>query len=320
VFVISDIFDLARIGRFRRVDWSENLLCGVAAHGVETLGYQAAARWLLDATRQSGLVGEMEYAGYDRLGEGRTRNIQVASFEKLARGELRGAKDTVGLLLHGEREATGCQRGSLLVGGIASERPRRRAGPNGSKPIVDYPYRPFDADFCFPASDRALAIASALLRQSAELMDAEYGYYFVMDEMSGPSTYARGMAAPLDWSQATMAKTNEVSAWYYFVMEGRLWTDPWPLLRDLFELNLISERHTSVQVDGLGYLTDWIRAQPGRGTLEDIGRGRLIWRLSSAEMFNTRPLLNAAGLLFSCQERVYRDLTPNFRDAWETPP
>ena len=33
-------------------------------------------------------------------------------------------------------------------------------------------------------------------------------------------------------------------------------------------------------------------------------------------MHNTRPLLSAAGLLFSCQDRVYRDLTPNFRETW----
>jgi len=317
--VTSDIFDLARIGRFRRVDWKENLLCGVAIHGTETLGYQVAAAWLLEATRLCGLMEEMEYAGYDLLGEKRTRPIKVGSFDRLARGELRGAKNAVGLLLRGERDASGCQRGSLLVGGVSSEWPRRRPGRNGPEPIVDYPYRAFDADFCFPAGERPLDIASTLLRRSAELMAAEYGYWFAMDEMCGPTGYAWGYAAPLDWSRTTMAKTDEVSDWHEFVADGRLWIEKRPLLRDIFEVNLISERHTSVRIDGLGYLTDWIRAHPGRGELEDIGRGRMLWTLTSAEMFNIRPLLNDAGLLFSCQERIYRDLTPNFRDSWAPP-
>jgi hypothetical protein len=88
------------------------------------------------------------------------------------------------------------------------------------------------------------------------------------------------------------------------------------MLRDLFEVNLVSERHTSVRIDGLGYLADWIGALPGRGNLEEIGRGRGLWTLTSAEISNIRPLLNEAGLLFSCPERVYRDLTPNFRERW----
>jgi hypothetical protein len=316
MFVTSDVFDLARIARFRRVPWRENLLCGVAIHGTEARGPQAAARWLLEATRQCGLVGEMEYAGYDRLGERRTRPIKVASFERLARGELQGARHAAGLLLRGERDVSGSERGSLLIGGETSESPRRRRGLQGTEMIANYPYRAFDADFCFPTGDWPRDTASELLRGSVELMDAEYGYCFVMDDMCGPTGYSWGIAAPLDWSRSTMAQTDEVSAWREFVAEGRLWTGKWPLLRDLFEVNLISERHTSAPIDGFGYLTDWIRAQPGRGALEAIGRGRLLWTLTSAEMFNARPLLNDAGLLFSCRERVYRDLTPNFRESW----
>jgi hypothetical protein len=319
MFVTSDVFDLARIARFRRVHWKENLICGVAIHGAETRGYQSAAAWLLDGARLCGLMGEMKWAGYNVPDAKRTRSIKVSSFERLARGELKGACNATGLLLEGEREATGCQRGALLFGGEASTKRRRKRGPNGPEPIADHPYRPFDADFCFPLNQQPRETAAELLRRSVELTDADYGYHFVMDDMCGPTTYAWGIAAPLDWSQPTMAKTREVSEWREFVAEGRLWTGKWPAFRDLFEVNLISERHTSVPIEGLGYLTDWIRAQPARGELEDIGRGRMLWRLTSAEILNVRPLLDGAGVLFSCPERVYRDLTPNFRDSWKLP-
>ena len=57
--VISDIFDLAQMGRRRKVDWRENLVCGVAAHGTATRGYLAAARWLIEATELSGIAGDI---------------------------------------------------------------------------------------------------------------------------------------------------------------------------------------------------------------------------------------------------------------------
>jgi hypothetical protein len=79
------------------------------------------------------------------------------------------------------------------------------------------------------------------------------------------------------------------------------------MFRDLFQVNLLSERHRSALVDGVGLL-HWIAAQSGRGRLDDIGQGRWLWTLTDAQMVAARPLLNAAGLLLSCRPRVYRDL------------
>jgi hypothetical protein len=111
----------------------------------------------------------------------------------------------------------------------------------------------------------------------------------------------------LDYSPLAREETEEIGGWADFADEG-LWTGKWPLLRDLFEVNLLSERHTSAPVEGLGYLTEWICGQPGRGRLQDLGKGRVLWILTDAEIFNVRPLLNQAGLLLSCRNRVYRDL------------
>jgi hypothetical protein len=116
------------------------------------------------------------------------------------------------------------------------------------------------------------------------------------------------MGSGLEFTETRRRDSEEIGGWRDFVREGRLWTGPWPLLRDLFQVNLISKRHTSLPIEGLGYLTDWIGARPGRGRLEDVGEGRWLWILTDAELFDTRPLLYEAGLLFSYQKRVYRDL------------
>jgi hypothetical protein len=308
MFVTSDIFDLRHIGNFRKFEWRENLLCGVVVYGTQWRGYQADAAFLLEASRRRGLLQEMKYAGYDRPSENRTRNIAPKSFERLVRGELAGAKTATGLLFRGERPTVGAQDGDIDFGGDSCAGPRYRRTVNGPVLIVDYPYRAFETDFLFPLTDAPAEDASELLRLAVDLLDAEYGYYFVRDQLCFPMGYAHGLSAPLDWGPLSFKEGEEVSGWRDFEREGSLWTGAWPLLRDLFQVNLLSDRHTSVAIEGLGYLAEWIVARPGRGRLDDLGRGRLLWTLTDAEMFNVRPLLNRAGLLFSCRDRVYRDL------------
>ena len=124
------------------------------------------------------------------------------------------------------------------------------------------------------------------------------------------------MAWVLVWtSKFSRAESDEIGHWGIFVDEGRNWTGKWPIFRDLFQVNLLSARHTSTPIEGLGYLHEWILARPGRGRLEDIGQGRLLWVLTDAEIVDVRPLLNDAGVLFSCRERVYRDLPQGAADA-----
>jgi hypothetical protein len=112
----------------------------------------------------------------------------------------------------------------------------------------------------------------------------------------------------LDYKALSREDAGEIGGWARFAGDGKLWSGEWPLLRDLFQVNLLSERHTSTPVEGLGLLTEWIISQLGRGRLEDVGQGRVLWILTDAEMFYVRPLLNRAGLLLSCRDRVYRDL------------
>jgi len=305
--VTSDIFDLETIARWRKVEWRECLLGGVGIYGTRWPGHQAVARFMFEAASFCGVLGEMKYAGYNVVGERRTRSIKPESFPRLLRSELKGAVNATGVLFVGEHPAPGIEGSFAYVGGEANGSRRVVRTLHGPKPAEGEPYYPLRADFIFPLTNDPADTASELFRMAAELLDAEYGYYFVRDELCFPGGYVGGFSAPLDYKALEDRDAAEIGGWADFV-RGPLWTGPWPKLRDLYEVNLLSERHTARPVEGLGYLAEWIEARPGRGRLTDIGKGRLLWTLTDAELFNTRPLLNEAGLLVSCYERVYRNL------------
>jgi hypothetical protein len=307
MFVTSDIFDLQAIGRWRGFDWRENLVAGVEVHGASWRGYEAGAAFLLEATRRCGLLSEMKWAGYNRPGDRRTNNIKPASFARLAQGALSGAKTADSVLFRGDVSAPGSRLGEVLVGGQAGATPPRV--PLAYEPTARR-YHPFSADFIFPALATSEAKAAELLRLAVEMLDAEYGYYFVRDDLCGPWVYAAGIGTPLDYSDLNYEDDKEIWRWRQYVKSGRLWSAEYPLLRDLYQINLISERHKIVETAGLSRLIDWIEARSDRGRLDELGRGRWLWALTDEEIFNVRPLLNQAGLLKSCRDRVYRDLHP----------
>ncbi len=308
MFVTSDIFDHPTIGRFRGFEWQENLLGGIDVHGTNWPGYRAGAQFILEAVRRSGILQDITHAGYNLPGERRTRPILPKSFHRLALGDLSGAKEASSVLLHGGRPAAGTQNEELWFGGQAGSI-RRRRGPTGPIPLSGPPWR-YTTNLVWPLDEDPVNLASDLFRLAVDIMGAEYGYHFVRDELGGPILYTHGIVAPLDYKPRYDADAEEIGEWADVVSDGRLWAGPWPLLRDLFQVNLLSERHFAIPVGELGHLNLWIAAQPGRGQLESIGQGRWLWTLTDAEMVHVRPQLNAAGLLVSCLPRIYRDL-PN---------
>ncbi len=74
-----------------------------------------------------------------------------------------------------------------------------------------------------------------------------------------------------------------------------------------YAVNLIAEDRAAELVEGTR-LDRWIGDKPGRGRLDVIGGDRKLWSLSDQELFDVRPVLNAAGLLLSGPNRIYRDL------------
>ena len=305
MFVTSDIFDIKSMRRAQRIGWRENLVGGIDVHGVEWPGYEVAARFMREAAKRCGFE-EMHYAGYNRPGEWRTRAIAPKSFERLAQGLLSGAKDAKSVLLKCQREALGAEHSVLYFGGVAGSIRQRRGYP---KPVtVPGPPWRFHARFNFPVEEHPVQIASDLMQLSVDILGAEYGYYFVRDAFCGPEGYMCGMATLLDGSALADDDAHEIQNWAYAVGEGILWSRGGPMFRDLFQINLLSERHRSRPIDGRLDLIRWIVTQPGRGVVQDIGRGRWLWILTDGEMVDVRPVLCKAGFLFSCHDRVYRDL------------
>jgi hypothetical protein len=305
MFVTSDIFDLKKIARGRPTpfDWSENLMCGVAVHGALWPGHEAGAVFLLEAAKRLGLFDSMQYANYGFAETARGGMIKPKSFERLARGELSGAKGALDLLLKGLRPTSGSRNGTVLVGGEVSGTNQADYHKDGAYKVTRVLPRSLLAYFIFPLNERPIEAVCELFELAVNLLKAEYGYYYVRDEFCLPGGYPCGIAPSLDHR----GLEEEIGGWADFYDE-KLWSGRSPLLRDLFQVNLLSERHAATPIEGLGYLTEWISAEPRRGRLDDIGRGRLLWTLTDAEMFNVRPILNEAGLLFSCRDRVYRDL------------
>ncbi|HEY2708497.1 MAG TPA: hypothetical protein VGI95_10625 [Caulobacteraceae bacterium] len=273
-------------------------MCGVAVFGVGYRRIEAVASFLQEAANLCGLLEEMKWAAYQPRINERERPILPKSFAKLAIGELKGAKDAAWAVLRGSRSADGADLGAVLFGG---------QGRVAQIPQPQ-PFPSFDADFIFPLAERPTVTAKTLFRLAHEILEPEYGYYFIRDELCAPNMYNEGGHAPLDYGSLDDEDAAEIAQWRDYVSSAGLWTGEQPQLRDLFEINLLSERHLAVPTERLGLLGDWIVSGAGRGRLEGIGEGRALWVLTDAEMYETRPVLSRAGLLKSARPRYYRDL------------
>ncbi|QUD87782.1 hypothetical protein [Phenylobacterium montanum] len=306
MFVTSDIFDLRQIGWALDVDWRENLICGVDVHGSVWPGIEPAAEFMVAAAKKCGLFEEIRYASYHVPGEDRSRLIKPKSFEKIARGGLQGALGANGLMLDGFREAVGAERNRIAFGGDATGwAPWDRRDYVGEPPAGRQ--RSLHAHFLFPVQGDPLAVSSELLRLAATSMGAEYGYVFIRDALCRPRGYPMDSSVPPYFAPRGQVCRSEMDNWWGYATR-RFWEEKHPLLRDLCQQNLLCERHLSAPVLSFGQLGCWINCEPGRGRLENLGEGRMLWSLTDAEMVAARPILNEAGLLLSCPERVYRDL------------
>ena len=195
---------------------------------------------------------------------------------------------------------------NVEYGGYLDATPRYTSA--GDK-APSYPYRAFDGDFAFPLDGPGLGRAEAVLRLAAEILQADYGYYFVRDVLAGANFYARAMPAKtLGPGRLARADKMEAELWRKFVGEGELWTGPWPQLRDIFAVNLLSTRHMTDYIEPIGYLDEWITAEPGRGRLREAAEGKVLWTLTDAEIHAVRPVLWDSVSMRSCMPRVYRDL------------
>ena len=308
MFVTSDIFDLEQIAsNWGIAGWRERLVGGIAIHGTQWPGGEAAARFLIEAAKVCGLQDQLSVAGYAIQWGEPPEHLDFAGLADLARGALPGASQATSVYLEGSQGSVNTHD-YVRYGGWLDAAPRMQDAP-GNAAIPNYPYRAFDGDFRFPLDGPGLGRAETLLRLAAEILQADYGYFFVRDVLAGANFYARAQPAKaLGRGRLARADELEFKLWRKFVGEGALWTGVWPQPRDIFAVNLLSERHFSGFIEPIGHLDDWITAEPGRGRLTDVGGGRVVWSLTDTEIHAVRPVLWDASVMCSCMPRVYRDL------------
>ncbi len=308
MFVTSDIFDLEQIAsNWGIAGWRERLVGGIAIHGTDWPGAEAAARFLIEAAKVCGLQDQLSVAGYSIQWGEPSEHLDFAGLADLARGALPGASEATSVYLEGSQGSVNTHD-YVRYGGWLDAAPRMLAAP-GNAAVPDYPYRAFDGDFGFPLDGPGLGRAETLLRLAAEILQADYGYFFVRDVLAGADFYARAQPAKaLGRGRLARADAMESELWRKFVLEGELWTGVWPQLRDIFAVNLLSDRHLSADFEPIGHLDDWITAEPGRGRLTYLGNARFLWSLTDSEILAVRPPLWDLALMRSCMPRVYRDL------------
>lgn len=306
MFVTSDIFDLKQIAwSWGIADWRERLVGGIAFHGTQWPGAQAAARFLVEAAKVCDLQDQLPVAGYSTEWGEPSEHLDFGGLVAFASAETAARLEAESVYLVGSQGNLATHDNVQIGGGLDAAPRYSSSGAKGP----DYPYHAFDGDFAFPLGGQGLGRAEALLRLAAEILQADYGYYFVRDILAGAGFYARALPAKaLGSGRLARADKLEAELWRKFVGEGELWTGPWPQLRDVFAVNLLSTRHMTDYIEPIGYLHEWITAEPGRGRLREAADGKVLWTLTDAEIHAVRPVLWDSVSMRSCMPRVYRDL------------
>ena len=298
MYVTSDIYDMERIAPCLDYAWQEVLVAGVGIFGSTWPGPTAAADLLYSAAGVAGLCADMKYGGYDLKGETRTRNINPSNLRRvLKRASAEKLSTITESLLTGHVQRPGA--GSLghtaiLVGGaIAALAPS---------------YGTFGGSFVFPWRESSCEVGAQILRAAAIRAGAGYGYYFVRDDAFFPQGYSAGLAggsAALCVPAEEWRELNAIGEWIKLARAGNHAPGGAWLMRDLYEINLLSARHLEHPICGMN-LRDWIEHRDDAGRLEGIDQDRCLWHIHSAQMGVIRAELIKAGVIVARYPHVYR--------------
>lgn len=292
MFVTSDCHDLEQIALDLPYNWREVLVAGVGCNAPSSPRAERAAQFLQEGARTTSVHQSMQSAGYTLAHERRTRNVKPLSFEATVGRAERAGRLLSAVLYTGVIPIEGAASNNgtgLFVGGEID-------GVNGG---------PLRASFVYPESGNSKNVGQELLRLAARTLGAEYGYYFVRDDALLPRGYALGAIGGLAAMRIeSRIELDEVASWGDLTRE-EYWELSNPPLRDVYEVNLLSDRHLAHCV-GNTSLAEWIQGDVARGSLVELDERRWLWNLSATQIQIVRPELRLAGVLFSRHERVYR--------------
>jgi len=140
-----------------------------------------------------------------------------------------------------------------------------------------------------------------LLDHLAKNVQLKYGIGFFRAFNFGPALYVDGMVAGYGYTKEDHVHTDRIGAWFRERINQRRHLSGY--LRDVYPLNVLSEKHLSALVGGI-QLADWIRGADGRGTLRELADGAWLWRLPMTQVDAVRQNLERAGLLIAYLPRA----------------
>lgn len=301
MLVTSDCHHLEEIAPYLPYEWAEVLVAGVGLYGPRWPSATSASGFLRESARATSVEKALTIGGYTIAGEKRTRNVKASSLEKVVSGAEQKGRSVSAVLLTGVEPRLGAASSggtSLFVGG---EVDASGAGKG-----------PFRGSFAYPEDSASRRLGETILRLAATMLGAGYGFYFVRDDALLPRGYALGWIGGLAAVRIERRQELDELARWGELMRGEYWNMAHPPLRDVYEVNLLSERHLEHKV-GARSLLEWIQDDAERGSvvgIEGIDGCRFIWSLSTDQIVRVRPELMLARLLFSRHERLYRKMTP----------
>lgn len=155
-------------------------------------------------------------------------------------------------------------------------------------------------DMCFCAGVELTKLGidymANLVERISHLTNLTYGIGYTRAFRDGPDLYALGMGTNPDYSPEGRRAADRVGAWF----RERIGQNRHLLgyLRDVYPLNVISQPHLDMPVNGMP-LGEWIRHAADRGTLRPLAGGAWLWRIEDAQVANVQAELEAAGLLIA---------------------
>lgn len=283
MFVTSDCHDPAVWTRILDDEHQEVLIGGVGLYGPNPANPHAAAEFLLRAADLAQFPPSI--AGYHLKGERRTRNVLPANLLKVVAGAHRRRAQLTGLLVSND------QPGPFFGGGPFL---------GGEMNVDSF----LSGAVVFPEQGRA--IGRDLLSLAATELGAEYGYYFVRDSAFLPRGYALGaIGGSVTFGVEDRTELEDIASWGEIaVLRDDYWRGDDLRLRDVYEINLLCDRHLSLRLGGKITLGEWIVAN--NGSLEKLSNGRYLWTIEEHELKRVRMELSMAGALLAKHTPRYR--------------
>jgi hypothetical protein len=131
------------------------------------------------------------------------------------------------------------------------------------------------------------------VRDLAQDLKARYGVGYLRPAKQSPTLYASGLVMGLELIDPEHIEGGHIGFWRDAI-DMRVWEEG--KLRDVYPWNFLNEVQLARPVGGIAF-ADWIRAAPGRGTLEPFGE-MMFWEVPAADIRALRRTLWLAGNIY----------------------